>query len=125
VFPCVISVGITFLSLGPAILIREYDEILFSPIVQLTTVLTFDAILIIVVFTTIASRMNEKSRLLIRTQYRITRHYRSHKAFRKEVESMQELKAYAGDGYVDRGLPLSLLGLCVDNVISILLAMKI
>jgi hypothetical protein len=38
---------------------------------------------------------------------------------------MQELKAYAGDGYIDRGLPLSLLGLCVDNVISILLAIKL
>jgi uncharacterized membrane protein len=102
VFPCVISVGIGFLSLGPVILIRQYDEILFSPTVQLTVVLTIDAILIIVVFTRIASRIYEKSRTLVRSQYRMTRHFRSNKIFRKEVESMQELKAYAGDGYIDR-----------------------
>jgi hypothetical protein len=123
--PCVISIGAIFLSLGPVILIRQHDEILFSPTVQFTAFITFDAILIVVVFTTIASKVHEKSHYLIRTQYKQNSHYGSNRIFRKEVESMLELKAYVGDGYVDRGLPLSLAGLCLNNVISIFLAMKI
>jgi hypothetical protein len=125
VSPCVITVGIIFLSIGPAILIRHYEQLLFSPTVQMTTVFVFDAVLIILVFTTVSSWVNEKSYDLVSSKYRLTTHFRANKMFRKEVESMQELKGYAGDGYLDRGVPLSLLGICVDNVISILFAMKL
>jgi hypothetical protein len=121
----VITVGIIFLSIGPAILIRHYEQLLFSPTVQMTTVFVFDAVLIILVFTTVSSWVNEKSYDLVSWKYRLTSHFRANKMFRKEVESMQELKGYAGDGYLDRGVPLSLLGICVDNVISILFAMQV